>query len=106
MRPQTAHQIINNAMSKFYTIPKDDNIDVSLLKTNKCRRALKKMLDLQIQDMKRICKEDGYEYVPIEPYYIDTICNPEYVQSHLFYVSDRWCCEGRIKFLMEVIERY
>jgi hypothetical protein len=54
MRPSTARQIINNAMSKHYIFPKDDNVDVSLLKKNKCRRALNKMLQLHIQDMKQI----------------------------------------------------
>ncbi len=42
----------------------------------------------------------------IEPYYTDLMDNPDRIKNQVFYISDRWNCIGRIKFLLFVIELY
>ena len=39
-----------------------------------------------------------------EPYYADLMNEPDRIKLQMFYISDRWNCVGRIKFLLQVIE--
>jgi hypothetical protein len=41
----------------------------------------------------------------VEAMYIKDIDDLQKIKSHVEYISDRWNCAGRIKFLLEVIER-
>jgi hypothetical protein len=40
----------------------------------------------------------------IEPYYANLMDEPDRIKNQVFYISDRWNCVGRIKFLLRVIE--
>jgi hypothetical protein len=117
MRPETAYRIVNKSMAKFYKMPPVEDVPVILnqIRTPKFNRALQKCLEFQIQDTKRTFARWNKTREPNEPitvyepapiYYenclefIDSVC------SQLFYISDRWNCEGRIKFLQEVLKRY
>jgi hypothetical protein len=117
MRPETAYQIVNKSMAKFYKIPTVEDVPVILnkIRTPKFNRALQKCLQVQIKDLKLLCEQSNknrhpsiekYVYYPSSIYYYDTIDDLESVCFNLFYISDRWNCEGRIKFFQEVLKRY
>ncbi len=107
MQPKTAYRTINNIMAQFYREPIPSELPYKLkpLKTPKVTRALNKMLEKNIIDVKRICAEDGFDFHD-EMYYPETLDNINSVCCQLFYISDRWNCIGRIKYIQEVLKRY
>lgn len=98
VRTQEARRIINKEMRKFYKISVIDRDDLELLrscKTSLFIKALNKMLE----------KQDK-KFVEVDYYYpsVSVFTDVKSVNSHMYYISDRWNCAGRIKFILRVLE--
>jgi hypothetical protein len=51
-----------------------------------------------------ICLDDCIECGDDSPAFYQEHFNMNDVNHILHYISDRWCCSGRIRFILEVIE--
>lgn len=89
MRPQEVNRNINLAFKRF-------NRDNSLNHFEKCKRHLETRLEW-FRDT------DPEDVDNLEPYYADY--DRDKINSLIYYISDRWNCVGRIKFLLELIKR-
>jgi hypothetical protein len=91
MRPQVINRNINLAFKRFF---RRDN----LIHFQKCKKHLEKRLEW-------FRKTDPELTEKANAYYLDIIEDMDVVKSSLEYISDRWNCAGRIKFMLEVINR-
>jgi len=96
MRPEEAHRLVRNALKPFYSRNEYLYPALRKLKQSRTIKAVDQMLELAIKD----AGEDS------GCYYENTLTNPESVLNSLFYISDRWNCVGRLKYLKRVIELY
>jgi hypothetical protein len=112
MRPQKAYQILNNICKNFYNSGYEDptvrgqyNYGIGLLIKNEL--AVDQLLKIAKKDAYRtflFFYEDGGSYVEDPCYY--QIGDVDGVYSNLFYISDRWNCVGRLKYLKELIRTF
>lgn len=95
MRYKTAYNLINNSCKHFYQLEFNPNYlyGLKLLKRNK--RAIQVLIRYRIKD-------------PIfdVPAYYNVGNTFEECSSNLFYISDRFNCVGRLKYLLLVIEKF
>lgn len=106
MRPQEAHRIVKKEFRKFYKTSVTDLPDLSILQCFKEKRvyqALKQLEEYYIKEEKRIFAEWGVEYFPSKAYYEDVVTVKDILEK-FYYISDRWNCAGRIKFILRVID--
>lgn len=96
MRTQEARRIINKEMRPFYKISITDNEDLSILSCFKKPLVYKALKQLEK-------KYEKVEYPDIRPMYEDVVSVRD-IMGKMFYISDRWCCVGRIKFILRVLE--
>jgi len=88
MRPQTAQRIVQNAINCY--LYKDSN---KLLYSDKNCRAMAKLYK------KFVIAEQGEGEA--YPYDYD---DPESIRNNMMYISDRWRCVGRLKWIMYGVE--
>lgn len=101
MRPENCRRIINKEMRKFYNSNVTDLPDLSIMycfKKPEVYKALKH-LEKKTERMER----EFYEGREITDMYPD-VTSVEDILGGMFYVSDRWCCAGRIKFVLRVVD--
>lgn len=102
MRPEKAYRIVNKAMANFYTV--NENFDVLLNK--KFVRALDKCLEKSISDERKYHEVYLYgPYLETENYYPAAYDTNETIANTLFYISDRWNCTGRMKYIKNLITK-
>ena len=96
MRPEKCRRIVNKEMRKFYHWSICDNEDWNIF------RCLKK--PLVYKALKQLEKKyEKIEYPDISPMYEDVVTIKD-ISGRMFYISDRWCCVGRIKFILRVLD--
>lgn len=106
MRTQEACRLIDKEMRKFYKASITNLPDLSILRCFKQKRiysALKQLEELCVRNENNIRIGRAYEVKPITDMYPDIVS----VEETLFafhYISDRWRCAGRIKFILRVLE--
>jgi hypothetical protein len=96
MRPQEINRNINLAFKRF---ARDDYLS----HFQKCKKHMLKRLEWFRKTDPELT-ESGKTYKTYA-YYVDNIENMDDVKSQFRYNSDRWNCPGRIKFMLEVINR-
>lgn len=90
MRPQEIDRNINLAFKRFMR-------DGKLNHFQKCKKHMLKRLEW--------FRKTDPELTEANAYYLDIIEKPNVVMGRMEYISDRWNCPGRIKFMLEVINR-
>ena len=90
MRPQEINRSINLAFKRFLR-------DKRLIHFHKCKKQLIRRLEWY--------RKTDPELTAEEAYYLDCIPNRNVVMGRLEYISDRWNCPGRIKFILEVLKQ-
>jgi hypothetical protein len=90
MRPQEINRNINVAFKRFAC-------DNNLSHFQKCKNHLEKRLEW--------FRKTDPEQTAEEAYYLDCIEKPNVVMGRMEYISDRWNCPGRIKFMLEVLKQ-
>ena len=90
MRPQEINRNINLAFKRF---ARDDYLS----HFQKCKKHLEKRL-VWFRKTDPELDEEG-------AYYVENIENMDDIKAQFRYISDRWNCPGRIKFMLEVINR-
>jgi len=96
MRPEKCRRIIHKEMRPFYKISITDNEDLSILYCFKKPLVYKALKQLEK-------KYEKIEYPDIRPMYEDVVSVRD-IMGKMFYISDRWCCVGRIKFILRLLE--
>ena len=107
MRPQEARRLVNLAFKPFYQ--HHDNLYPAFnkFKSKRTIEAVSQLIKIRIEHDKDLAKRWGDEYQEENcMYYEDCIDNESSVCNQMFYISDRWDCTGRLKFLKRVIELY
>lgn len=100
MRPENCHKIINKEMRKFYRAEVMDLPDLSIMycfKKPEVYKALK-----QLEKKSERMESDPYEKRVISDMYPDATSVKD-ILGRMFYISDRWFCCGRIRFILRVI---
>ena len=87
-------EIIRNIKLAFKRFSRREN----LIHFDKCKTHLEARLKWFSEVTPEVTKTT-------EPYYADLMDDPNRIKLQVFYISDRWNCVGRIKFLLEVIKR-
>jgi len=90
MRPQEINRNIDLA---FKRVARDGNLS----HLQKCKKHLENRLEWFRKSDPELTESDAY--------YLDIIEDMDSVKAQLRYISDRWNCPGRIKFMLEVINR-
>jgi hypothetical protein len=90
MRPQEINRNINLAFKRF---ARNDYLS----HFQKCKKHMIKRLEWY--------RKTDLELTEPGAYYVDNIENMDDIKSQFRYISDRWNCSGRIKFMLEVINR-
>ena len=90
MRPQEINRNINLAFKRF---ARNDYLS----HFQKCKKHLLKRLEW--------FRKTDPELTESGAYYLDIIEDMDDVKAQLQCISDRWNCSGRIKFMLEVINR-
>jgi hypothetical protein len=90
MRPQEIDRNINLAFKRFMR-------DGKLNHFQKCKKHLEKRLEWFRKIYPELHEEGAY--------YLNMLEDMGAVKSRMEYISDRWNCPGRIKFMLEVIKR-
>ena len=90
MRPQEIKRSINLAFKRFMR-------DGRLIHFHKCKKHLEKRLEWY--------RKTDPELTAEEAYYLDCIEKQNAVMGRMEYISDRWNCPGRIKFILEVLKQ-
>lgn len=90
MRPQEINRNISLAFKRFL---RQGNLN----HFQKCKKHLEKRLEWH--------RKTDPELTEADAYYLDIIEDMDDVKAQLRYISDRWNCPGRIKFMLEVINR-
>lgn len=96
VRTQEARRIINKEMRKFYRADVTDLPDLSIMYCFK-----KPLVHRALKQLER--KYEKIEYPDISPMYEDAVTIKD-ISGRMFYISDRWCCVGRIKFILRVLD--
>ncbi len=87
MRPETVHYKLNQAFEDWY---QTNQLEVSKSLLRGMNRLWKRWAKEE-QDFR--CGYETYEYV-----------TPESIENNLLYISDRWRCAFRLKWLIDGIE--
>lgn len=87
MRWSDASDLIDNTFDKWLI-----NEDINLFKEDNVIEAL------------NICLDDCIENGDDSPAFYQEHFNMNDVNDIMHYISDRWFCSGRIRFILEVIE--
>jgi hypothetical protein len=100
MRPEKAYNLINSAFRRggFYRNKNEEQSLIDFKKhfnTPKIKDALKSRLKYLINDEKKYTNKE------IASYY-DADLN--HCAGNLFYISDRWSCVGRVKYIINLLE--
>lgn len=106
MRPTEAKRIVRKELRKFYKTSVTDLTDLSILHCFKKKRvyqALKQLENRSERVERKICEFWDLEFQPIEAYYSD-VASVKDILAQFHYISDRWGCVGRIKFILRVID--
>jgi hypothetical protein len=90
MRPQEINRNISLAFKRFLR-------QGNLSHFQKCKNHLEKRLEW--------FRKTDLELTESGAYYLDIIEDMDGVKAQFRYISDRWNCFGRIKFMLEVINR-
>jgi hypothetical protein len=90
MRPQEINRNVNLAFKRFAR-------DNYLSHFQKCKKHLEKRLEWFRKIYPELHEEGAY--------YLNMLEEMDAVKSRMVYISDRWNCPGRIKFMLEVINR-
>ena len=90
MRPQEIRRNIKLAFKRFMR-------DGRLIHFHKCKNHLEKRLEVFRKTYPELNEEEAY--------YLDILEEQNAVMGRMEYISDRWNCPGRIKFMLEVIKR-
>ena len=90
MRPQEIDRNISLAFKRFLR-------DGNLIHLQKCKKHLEKRLEWFRKIYPDLHEEGAY--------YLDIIEDMDRVKGQFRYIYDRWNCPGRIKFMLEVINR-
>lgn len=96
MRTQEAKRIINKEMRKFYRADVTDLPDLSIMYCFK-----KPLVHKALKQLEK--KYEKIEYPDIRPMYEDVVSVKD-ILGRMFYISDRWCSAGRIRFILRVLE--
>lgn len=101
MRTPTARRIVNKEMRRFYRADVTDLPDLSIVSCFKKPEVYKalKHLEKKTERMER----EFYEGREVADMYPD-VTSVEGILGQMFYISDRWCCAGRIKFVLRVVD--
>ena len=83
-------------MSPFYKASITDNEDLSILSCFKKPLVYKALKQIEK-------KYEKIEYPDVRPMYEDVVSVKD-ILCKMFYISDRWECVGRIKFILRVLE--
>ena len=93
MRPQEINRNVSLAFKRFHR-------QGNLIHFQKCKKHLLKRLEwFRKNEPELECGVTNYMYCFEDEY------NEEDIKHHLSYISDRWNCPGRVKFMLEVINR-
>lgn len=106
MRPQEAYRIINDALKPFYSHQETLYPALTKCKRKRTMQAIDQMLKAEIDFEREITPEYDLRTGETGCYYEDSLGDEKRVINNLFYMSDRWCCVGRLKFLKRVTELY
>jgi hypothetical protein len=106
MRPEEARRLIDNAFKPFYKQQVRLRPVLDGFFDKRVLDAVFEMLKRNERQDKKWAKDSGIEYKPVEMYYENVIDSEEGVLGTMFYISDRWNCTGRLKFLIRVLELY
>ena len=90
MRPQEINRNVSLAFKRFR---RQD----TLIHFQKCKKHLEKRLEWFRKIYPELHEEGAY--------YLNMLEEMDAVKSRMEYISDRWNCPGRIKFMLEVINR-
>jgi septation ring formation regulator EzrA len=90
MRPQEINRNVSLAFKRF-------TLDNNLSHFQKCKNHLEKRLERFRKTYPELHEEGAY--------YLNMLEDMDAVKSKMEYISDRWNCPGRIKFMLEVIKR-
>jgi hypothetical protein len=90
MRPQEINRNVSLAFKRFRR-------QGNLIHFQKCEKHLLKRLEWFRKTDPELTESDAY--------YLDIIEDMDSVKAQLRYISDRWNCPGRVKFMLEVINR-
>jgi len=92
MRPTTAINKINNTLGRSSLTSEDSLPDIQK-KLKKIELELKKMYQLMLRDdIDTRTGKETYQYQNIES-----------IRSNLRYISDRWKCSFRIRWILDLI---
>ena len=98
MRPQEINRNVSLAFKRFR---RQD----TLIHFQKCKKHLEKRLEWFRKIYPELHYEDGLRLNEEGAYYLNMLEEMDAVKSRMEYISDRWNCPGRIKFMLEVINR-
>lgn len=106
MRTQEAFRIVNKEMRKFYNVNVCDLPDLSILQCFKQKRVYQ-----ALNQLSKHCEREennylikcGYEPKPLNDPYPDVV-SIRGILGKMFYISDRWYCAQRIKFILRIIK--
>lgn len=106
MRPETACNVIESAFrsGNFYEHKNEDQALIDFIKhfdKKSVKRALKSALKSFIADEKELASRWHYEYIETQAYYTARL---DKCAGNLQYISDRWRCVGRIKYLINLLD--
>ena len=106
MRPEKAYRLVDKAFKPFYRSQDSLYPALSGFKNKQVAEAITKMLSISIKSDIEDAKDCSMEYEPIPIYYENCLTSESSVCGQMFYISDRWNCTGRLKFLKRVTELY
>ena len=110
MRPRKAKQILNNICKNFYKLNFDDP---DVLKEYKHGIKLLIKNERVVDQLLEIIQKESYDfwvghfdepYIEPDSYY--QIGDIDGIYSTLFYISDKWNCVGRLKYIKELIKYF
>jgi len=106
VRPVKAYRLVNKAFKPFYRHQDTLYPALSSFKNKQVAEAISKMLEMCIKSDIENAKDCSIEYEPIQSYYENCLSSESSVCGQMFYISDKWNCTGRLKFLKRVLELY
>ena len=92
MRPQEINRNINLAFKRFER-------DNRLIHFHKCKKHMEKRLEYFRKTDSELDHDAYYMYCFKDEY------GEEEIMHQMRYISDRWNCSGRIKFILEVLKQ-
>ncbi len=103
MRPEKAYFIIKRAFrycDKIGYNHDNPQLLLTIFNTPIVKKALTKLINTSIKDDENLAVRWEIPYEETECYYD---VNIESVTGNLHYISDRWNCTGRLKYLRDML---